>query len=618
MRKSREFGGTQIGLKVAAGLLLAAIVACGGGGGGGALTPTPPPAGPLVYPGMFRVLASTAAAADRKAPVADDFVKVSPVAGVGSVSSHMQNPRYQHNSAMLPDGRILIMGGDYAYGGDYAHSVSATTDIFDPATESFTPGPPMNHARDAFEVAEVPEGLLIFGGASGWGGGWNMPDEFFRTRTMTFEDLPTRSITWSGGTVHLLPDKQNVLVVGALNPNVSTPMSLADVLSPFLYNWRTGACTWLGQDRPTYYHRNGAACVDLKDGTVLIVGGSKDYSATQTSAISWSIQSIPALTGFIFDPKKNAFTETSPHHIPRNGHTMLLLADGNVGIYGGTSSYCSPMSDYFKYSVEVYDTHAGTFIAENPTPITQAVPQSLDLPGGLTMHTGGQNQSDGSTNTTVFIHDVVKNQAGLTGSMIDSAILRSMIRLNNGLVLITGGEGGTGGILDRGEIFDPQGPLQMSFPEDHVPTGGSLTFSLKASMAVDWTCTAGTVTQDGVFKAPIIAGDVWIRATKKTDATVFVQARIHVYDVAPADISYARNPILCTLNQAISPDAALVGGGNPTLFSVVPALPTGLVLDPGTGTISGTPTFAQIATDYDITASNGGGSTDTVVSITIQ
>jgi len=202
--------------------------------------------------------------------------------------------------------------------------------------------------------------------------------------------------------------------------------------------------------------------------------------------------------------------------------------------------------------------------------------------------------------------------------MIDSAILRSMIRLNNGLVLITGGEGGTGGILDRGEIFDPQGPLQMSFPEDHVPTGGSLTFSLKASMAVDWTCTAGTVTQDGVFKAPIIAGDVWIRATKKTDATVFVQARIHVYDVAPADISYARNPILCTLNQAISPDAALVGGGNPTLFSVVPALPTGLVLDPGTGTISGTPTFAQIATDYDITASNGGGSTDTVVSITIQ
>ena len=53
-------------------------------------------------------------------------------------------------------------------------------------------------------------------------------------------------------------------------------------------------------------------------------------------------------------------------------------------------------------------------------------------------------------------------------------------------------------------------------------------------------------------------------------------------------------------------------------YVISPGLPAGLVFDGKTGTISGTPTAASPATNYTVTAYNGGGSSTTVVNITVQ
>ncbi|MBM9578550.1 putative Ig domain-containing protein [Leptospira sp. 201903070] len=58
--------------------------------------------------------------------------------------------------------------------------------------------------------------------------------------------------------------------------------------------------------------------------------------------------------------------------------------------------------------------------------------------------------------------------------------------------------------------------------------------------------------------------------------------------------------------------------GNPTTFSIEPALPSGLSFDTNTGEISGIPTTAQGPTSYTITASNENGSTSVSIDITIQ
>ena len=57
--------------------------------------------------------------------------------------------------------------------------------------------------------------------------------------------------------------------------------------------------------------------------------------------------------------------------------------------------------------------------------------------------------------------------------------------------------------------------------------------------------------------------------------------------------------------------------GTPTNYSINPSLPTGLSINASTGAINGTPTVASAATNYTVTASNAGGSTSTILNITV-
>jgi hypothetical protein len=57
--------------------------------------------------------------------------------------------------------------------------------------------------------------------------------------------------------------------------------------------------------------------------------------------------------------------------------------------------------------------------------------------------------------------------------------------------------------------------------------------------------------------------------------------------------------------------------GENLVFSIVPSLPNGLSFDTATGVISGTPTDLQSPTDYEVTATNSGGSVSFVLSIEI-
>ncbi len=59
-------------------------------------------------------------------------------------------------------------------------------------------------------------------------------------------------------------------------------------------------------------------------------------------------------------------------------------------------------------------------------------------------------------------------------------------------------------------------------------------------------------------------------------------------------------------------------GGAVASYSVTPPLPAGIVLDTGSGAISGTPIKPKAMTTYTVTASNSGGSTTAPVTITVN
>ena len=90
---------------------------------------------------------------------------------------------------------------------------------------------------------------------------------------------------------------------------------------------------------------------------------------------------------------------------------------------------------------------------------------------------------------------------------------------------------------------------------------------------------------------------------------------IEIIDSAPNNLSY-NTPNVFIIGEAITNLVPIVSGEN-LEFSIEPSLPNGLNFDETTGIISGTPTELSQATDYEVTATNSGGSTSFTLSIEI-
>jgi len=86
----------------------------------------------------------------------------------------------------------------------------------------------------------------------------------------------------------------------------------------------------------------------------------------------------------------------------------------------------------------------------------------------------------------------------------------------------------------------------------------------------------------------------------------------------PSALSYAAGSAIYTKGVAITPDSPTVGSGTVTWYTVSPALPAGIVLDSGTGIVSGTPTAVVAMASYTITGTGTGGSTTVTLSITVN
>jgi len=86
----------------------------------------------------------------------------------------------------------------------------------------------------------------------------------------------------------------------------------------------------------------------------------------------------------------------------------------------------------------------------------------------------------------------------------------------------------------------------------------------------------------------------------------------------PTNLTYGETEVfIFTYGTTISSITPTFDGDEST-FSVVPALPNGLMLDTETGVISGTPSETSLETTYTVTATNDAGSDDVEIIITVQ
>jgi hypothetical protein len=186
-----------------------------------------------------------------------------PTTGRFATTGSMTTIRENQTATLLNDGQVLVTGGDQTYQ-PAPDQVNASAELYDPTMGKFTRTGSMTIARTGHRAVLLPDGrVLVVGGWSGLGD-------------------PT-------------------------NPE------WAEIYDPTAGKFsRTGSMSaW----------RDSPAAILLRDGRVLVAGGSSDQAP---------------LTAEIFDPTTGSFSSTGTMTAARWNPKAVVLQDGRVLLVGGS------------------------------------------------------------------------------------------------------------------------------------------------------------------------------------------------------------------------------------------------------------------------------------------
>jgi hypothetical protein len=321
------------------------------------------------------------------------------------------------------------------------------------------------------------------------------------------------------------------------------------------------------------------------------------------SVVSWSVN--PTLpTGLTLNTTTGVISGTPTEEHAATEHTITATNSG-----GSTTAVISIRVDFAPPSHLTYSKTAavytvGVVIADNvPTLTGTARTWSImpPLPTGLSINTSTGVISGTPTTTGGPITYVVKaeNPAGETTTAISITVD------DNGpgaLSYSTTAAVYTAGVVIANNVPTYTGSVESWSVSPDLPEGLTLNTS---TGVISGTPTTEQASVDYTITAHNLYGE--------TGTTI----SIAINDAPPMALSYATTTAVYTKDLPITDNVPTVTG-SVVSWSVDPTLPAGLVLDTLTGVISGTPTDLQTATEYTVTATNAGGSTTAVISITVN
>ena len=152
-------------------------------------------------------------------------------------------------------------------------------------------------------------------------------------------------------------------------------------------------------------------------------------------------------------------------------------------------------------------------------------------------------------------------------------------------------------------------------PLSPTSTGGAVV-SYSATLPGGLAINTSTGVISGTPTTASAATNYTVTATNADGSSIFVIS-INVLPKAPG-ITYT-TPDVYTVGTAIANLTPNTSGGGPVVsYTVSPALPSGLSIDPVTGIISGTPSAITASGTYTVTAVNSGGSGNFAINITVN
>jgi hypothetical protein len=242
-----------------------------------------------------------------------------PATGTFTATSDMMAARTYHSATLLPSGKVLIAGG--------ALLSPTSAELYDPSTGTFSPTGGMVQPQDGGTAVLLADGKVLIAhdtpsSAAG---------EIYDPITGTFSPTGNQPLTWFGTQQGaLLADGRVVLVYCCRAEHIYDPASGTFVLTGVMTN----------------VYPDGFASALPASGKFLVTGGFLEETNT------------PSAGACLYDPVNGTFGATGNMTTARYYHTATALGDGTVLIAGGEVSGHILL---VTASAELYDPATGTF-----------------------------------------------------------------------------------------------------------------------------------------------------------------------------------------------------------------------------------------------------------------
>ena len=339
-----------------------------------------------------------------------------------SVSS-LTERRLNHTMTLLADGKVLIAGGNHFNSVGALDLTIATTELRDPTTGTWTPGPAMNVARIGHTATRLGDGrVLVVGGfgndseATG-----SATAELYDPVANTWAPAPPIAVARNGhGAVAVGPGDGKVLIFGGVDAIDASANVLA---SAQLYDAATNSWSPVP---PMATPRIIPSVTRLQDGRILVTGGKPTLSNSTAAAE-------------IYDPATNSWSTTAPMHFSRYWHSSILLGNGKVLVSSGSTQNDPVLGSFVRIS-ELYDPQSGTWTDKASMSDDRSRPSSALLENGGVLVASG----DSSFGNTAELYDPGVDAWVPAGKLIiKDRSFETMLRLDDGSVLLAGGASST-------------------------------------------------------------------------------------------------------------------------------------------------------------------------------
>ena len=339
--------------------------------------------------------------------------------GTWAVTGRLNTPRAGHTATLLPNGQVLVSGGENATG------FLASAELYNPSTGQWTVTGSMATPRINHQATLLPNGQVLVSGGDNTTGALASA-ELYNSSTGQWTTTGSMTIprTLHGAT--LLPNGQ--VLVAAGNNTVGSTGNTAE-----LYNPSTG--TWRATGSMQSFHPFMLTL--LLDGRALAVDDSGSTGAP----------------GELYNPSTGQWTLTAGMYYAHSGDAAVLLPNGDVLAYG--NHFPCYAGQFFNPGTNTWSRTMGqcqTGISVGPLALLSNA--KVLLAGGSIIYSGK------STSVAhAGLYDPSINSWLGTSALHQARAAHTLTRLLNGRVLAVGGfvevAGGTATFLTSAEVYAP-------------------------------------------------------------------------------------------------------------------------------------------------------------------